>query len=82
MKTKADRRNYEIKERNKRFKICKEAHCYNDEDNEYIIRKRDIPHSLGSNYFNAYECKAIRNKQERLKYKKILKEEMLSNDVE
>ena len=39
----------------------------------YIKRKTDIPHSYGSNYFNAYESKRINNKKERLESKQEIK---------
>lgn len=73
MRTIAERRKSEIKEFNKRLNICKSAHCYNASDEEYIKHKRDIPHSLGSNYWNAYETKSMKNKKERLKNKNELK---------
>lgn len=76
MRTRAERRKSEIKEFNKRVEICKSAHCYDSSDEEYIKRKTDIPHSYGSNYWNGYESKSIRNKQDRLKYRKNLKKEM------
>ncbi len=80
MRTRADRRNSEIKEFNKRFTICKLAHGYNTSDEEYVKRKRDIPHSLGSNYWNAFETKSMHNKQDRLKSKNDIKKEMENLD--
>ena len=76
MRTRAERRKSEIKEFNKRVEICKAAHCYDSSDEEYIKHKRDIPHSLGSNYWNAYETKSMKNKKDRLNNKIGLKKEM------
>ena len=80
MRTKVERRKSEIKEYNKRVKICKAAHCYNSSDEEYIKHKRDIPHSLGSNYWNAYETKSMKNKKDRLDSRNELKQEI--NNIE
>ena len=80
MRTRAERRKSEIKEFNKRIEICKAAYCYDSVDEEYIKHKRDIPHSLGSNYLNAYETKSMKNKQERLNSKNKLKKEMENLD--
>lgn len=76
MRTKQERRNSEIKELIKRMKNCKSAHGYDDGDNEYIVRKSDIPHSHGSNYWNAYNTKSMRNKRLRLKMKTDIQKEM------
>ena len=80
MRTRAERRKSEIKEFNKRVEICKSAHCYNSSDEEYIKHKRDIPHSLGSNYWNSYETKSMKNKKDRLDSKNELKKEMENLD--
>lgn len=80
MRTKGERRKSEIKEFNKRVEICKAAHCYDSSDEEYIKRKRDIPHSLGSNYWNAYETKSMKNKKDRLDSRNELKQELKTID--
>ena len=76
MRTRAERRKSEVKEFNKRVEICKAAHCYLSSDEEYIKHKRDIPHSLGSNFWNSYETKSMKNKKDRLDSKNELKKEM------
>jgi hypothetical protein len=73
MRTKDQRRFSEAKELKRRMKICKSAHGYTDDNDEYIKRKTDNPHSYGSNYFNAYETKSMNNKKERLCSKLELK---------
>lgn len=80
MRTINDRRNSEQKEIKRRIKICKDVHCYTSEDEEYIKRKTDIPHSYGSNYWNAYETKSMKNKKDRLDNKIELKKEMENLD--
>ena len=79
MRTRQERRITQAKELVKRMKICKSGHGYTDEDDEYIKRKRDIPHSKGSNYWNAYETKSMRNKQIRLKNRINIKNEIIDN---
>jgi len=79
MRTRQERRITKAKELVKRMKICKSSHGYTDEDDEYIKRKRDIPHSMGSNYWNAYETKSMRNKQIRLKNRINIKNEIIDN---
>ncbi len=69
MKTRADRRRSEEKELKRRMTICKSAHGYTDDNDDYIKRKTDIPHSIDSNYWNAYETKSMKNKKDRLKQK-------------
>lgn len=76
MRTRAERRKSEIKEFKKRINICKAAFGYFANDEEYIKHKRDIPHSLGSNFNNSFETKSRKNKQERLNSKNELKKEM------
>ena len=73
MRTRADRRRSETKELKRRMALCKSAHGYTDDHDDYIKRKTDIPHSYGSNYFNAYESKRINNKKERLESKQEIK---------
>ena len=73
MKTIADRRRSEAKELKRRMTICKSAHRYTNDNDDYIKRKTDIPHSYGSNYFNGYESKHINNKKERLESKQEIK---------
>jgi hypothetical protein len=73
MRTKDQRRSYEAKELKRRMTLCKSAHGYTDDNDDYIKRKTDIPHSYGSNYFNAYETKSMNNKKERLCSKLELK---------
>lgn len=75
MRTKAERRNYENKELEHRINICKDIRLWDADTIEYIKRKRDVPHSLGSNWWNAYETKAMNNKKERLKEKNKLRKE-------
>lgn len=78
MRTKAERRKAKVKEWKKRIQTCKDAHCYlnyADED-EYIKRKRDIPHGLYSNQCNPYNTKTMIHKRERLESKNKLKKEM------
>lgn len=79
MRTRQERRITQAKELIKRMKICKSSHGYTDEDDEYIKRKRDIPHSMGSNFWNAYETKSMRNKQIRLKNRINIKNEIINN---
>ena len=78
MKTRAERRNSRKKEQENRIKLCKELFGYENCETEYITRKTDIPHSHGSNYWNAYETKSMQNKQQRLKDKNNLKKEIES----
>ena len=73
MRTKDQRRSSESKELKRRMTICKSVHGYTDDNDDYIKRKTDIPHSYGSNYFNAYELKHIHNKKERLESKQEIK---------
>ena len=73
MRTKDQRRSSEAKELKRRMTLCKSAHGYTDDNDDYIKRKTDIPHSYGSNYFNAYESKHINNKKERLESKQEIK---------
>ena len=79
MKTRADRRRSEAKELKKRIEACKASMCYNTIDIKTIRRKTDIPHSIDSNYWNAYETKSMKNKKDRLKQKseisKLIEEE-------
>lgn len=76
MRNRAERRNFKLKEITKRLKICKDIAGYNDNDTEYIKHKSDIPHSHGSNWWNAYETKRMRNRQQRFKDKNKLKKEI------
>jgi hypothetical protein len=69
MRTRSDRRRSEAKELKRRMTLCKSAHGYNDDHDDYIKRKTDIPHSIDSNYWNAYETKSMKNKKDRLKQK-------------
>ena len=74
MRTKDQRRSSEAKELKRRMTLCKSTHHgYTDDNDDYIKRKTDIPHSYGSNYFNAYESKRINNKKERLEFKQEIK---------
>lgn len=78
MRTRAERRESKKKEFSKREKLCKDIYGYTDSENDknWIKHKTDIPHSLGSNWWNAYETKSMQNKQERLKEKNNLKKEI------
>lgn len=80
MRTRAERRNNANKELKHRLKLCKTIREWNDDSDEYIKRKRDIPHSLGSNWWNAYDNKGMLNKKERLKERKKLKKEIEFKD--
>ena len=74
MRTKDQRRSSEAKELKRRMTLCKSTHHrYNDDNDDHIKRKTDIPHSYGSNYFNTYESKRINNKKERLESKQEIK---------
>lgn len=80
MKTRAERRNNAKKELKHRLKLCKAIRECNDDTDEYIKHKTDVPHSLGSNWWNAFEAKSMRNKQERLKEKNNLKREIENSE--
>lgn len=79
MRTKIERRKFKIKEILRRFETCVNTYVFKRNDKEafdIVKHKRDIPHSLGSNYWNAYETKSMKNKKDRLKSKNELKKEM------
>lgn len=79
MKTKIERRKFKIKEILRRFETCVNTYVFNRNDKEaldIVKHKSDIPHSLGSNYWNAYETKSMKNKKDRLNSRNELKKEM------
>ena len=69
------RRHQKLVELTRRIKRCKINYI---DDIEYIKRKSDILHSLGSNYWNAFETKRMRNKSQRLLNRKRLKLELIN----
>ena len=75
MRTRSERRDSETKKEKKRIDLCKEKFGYENVDEEYLKHKTDVPHSHGSNWWNAYETKKMNNKKERLKEKQELKQE-------
>ena len=78
MRTRAERRNAREKSFKRRLKLCKEIRGYTGNDDKYIKTKSDIPHSLGSNFYNGFETKAMQNKQKRLKDKNNLRKEIMN----
>ena len=79
MRTRTERRKFKIKEILRRFETCVNTYVFKRNDKEaldIIKHKSDIPHSLGSNYWNAYETKSMKNKKDRLNNKIGLKKEM------
>ncbi len=79
MRNKPFRRYQNLKEFKRRLERCLNTKNYKITDLEYIKHKRDILHSLGSNYWNSYETKSIKNKRQRLVLKKELKNEITRN---
>lgn len=79
MRTRTERRKFKIKEIFRRFETCVNTYVFKRDDKEaldIVKHKSDIPHSLGSNYWNAYETKSMKNKKDRLDSRNKLKKEM------
>lgn len=82
MRTRAERRESAQKEYRKRMKLCKEVvHAWGNDLDDYIKHKTDIPHSQGSNWWNAYETKSMNNKRERLKQHRKLKNIQIDDEI-
>lgn len=76
MRSKQYRRHQDLKEFKQRLERCLNSKSFEITDFEYIKHKRDVLHSLGSNYWNPYETKAMKNKQQRLDLKRHLMDEV------
>lgn len=77
MRTRIERRESAKKKFKRRINLSKSIWCYVGDDLEdWLKRKSDIPHSQGSNWWNAFETKRMKNRQARLKSKQETKKEL------
>ena len=77
MRTRAERRKNNLKKFKRRMDLSKAIRYYVGDDLEgWLKRKSDVPHSINSDWWNGYETKSIKHKQQRLKDKAELKKDI------